>query len=82
MTIEEIRALRRLAVTATSSEGDSTAKWKANNQLWEWFRSDPVAVIHAIEAAALVSARPGGLHNQRLHQTINNLRPANQEAAA
>ena len=69
-TIPELSFLKRLAIAATGNGHD---KWDANVHLMSWFRSDPVAVVEALEAAAHVSIRPGGLHNTKLHQAIRNL---------
>lgn len=69
-TIPDLSFLKRLAIEAT---GNGPGKWAANVSLMSWFRSDPVAVMTALEAAVNVSLRPGGLHNTKLHQAIRNL---------
>lgn len=63
--------LRRLAEQATATECDASAKWSANTQLLAWFRSDPVAVIHALEMAAAHVQRPGPLCH--LHAAVQAL---------
>ncbi len=64
-----------LRVLAEEAIGSGPRKWHANQQLLTWFRSDPVAVIRALEAAAHVSARPGGVNHQALHTSIRQLPP-------
>lgn len=73
MTSEEFTPLLRLAKTATTSE-DAAEKWAANTELMTWFRSYPVEVIEALQAAARVSEFPGGRNNQRLHRSVAKLR--------
>jgi hypothetical protein len=72
MTPQELTPLLKLAKEATTSK-DATKKWASNAELLSWFRSDPVAVILALQAAAHVSACPGGLNHTRLHTTISKL---------
>ena len=70
MTPSDLHFLRTLAETATAS---GPSKWTANTQLISWFRSDPVAVIHALECAVESRKRPGGLTHSRLGEAIRNL---------
>lgn len=57
-------------MAATQSGPD---KWTANTELISWFRSDPVAVIEALQAADSVRRAPGGLSNTRLYQALDRL---------
>lgn len=67
-----LSSMRKTALIATQSQ-DSTEKWEANAKLLSWFRSDPEAILEALQAAAAVSARPGGINHTRLHEAIANL---------
>ena len=64
--------MRKAASIATTSQ-DSEEKWAANAELISWFRSDPESILEALQAAAAVSSRPGGINHTRLHEAIANL---------
>lgn len=66
----DLQALRSLALTATTPGPD---KWTSNTALISWFRSDPVAVIDALIAAAESRRRPGGVSNQALDAALKAL---------
>jgi hypothetical protein len=66
--------LRRLAEDAIDSGPN---KWLANQELISWFRSDPVAVIEALQAAQTVRICPGGRANQKLYAALDRLPPGN-----
>jgi hypothetical protein len=70
MTSDDLRFLRHLAETATEA---GPGKWAANTELISWFRSDPVAVIHALECAVESRQCHGGLAHQRLDEAIRAL---------
>ena len=70
MKASDLTPLLHLAKKAT---GKSAGKWEANTELLTWFRSDPVAVLEALQAAAHVSERPGGLAHTRLHSAMDKL---------
>ena len=77
MKASELSPILKLAKKATSQ---TAGKWDANTVLITWFRSDPVAVVEVLQAAAVVSECPGGLANTRLHQAVARLRPIAKEA--
>lgn len=60
---------------AKEAIGTGENKWKANQELLTWFRSDPESVILALQAAARVCERPGGLNNARMMEAIRDLKP-------
>jgi hypothetical protein len=70
MKASKIVGLISLAKKAT---GQGEGKWDANTALISWFRSDPVAILEALHAAAHVSERPGGLAHTRLHEALGKL---------
>lgn len=76
MNISNLKALAKLALGQTSD------KWRANQALWEWFRSNPMAVIEVIAAAAAVRRSPGGLSHSRLYKALDELPEIPQEDIA
>lgn len=70
MKTNHLLHLRALAMAATQAGPD---KWTANTELISWFRSDPVAVIDALQAADAVRGNPGGLTHSRLYKALDRL---------
>ena len=70
MTTEHLSHLRSLAIAATHAGAE---KWNANTELISWFRSDPEAVIEALQAADAIRRSPGGISNTRLYKALDRL---------
>lgn len=70
MKSDHLSHLRALALKATQAGPE---KWAANTELISWFRSDPVAVIDALQAADAVRENPGGLAHSRLYRALDRL---------
>ena len=65
-----------LVKLAKEAIGSGENKWKANQELMEWFRAgNCLEVILALQAAAHVCERPGGRNNAHMIQTIQDLKP-------
>jgi hypothetical protein len=72
---DDLNFLKDLAQKAISSGED---KWASNTQLISWFRSSPVEVIEALEAAYNVRKRPGGLTHAKLDEALSKLPRVNK----
>ena len=80
--MSRIRELTRLKALAHSATNPGTHKWQDNGRLWEWFRSNPEAVIDLMIAAARWDSHPGGLNNKAIKDALSALPELKKEDAA